>query len=82
MGRADTRNLLAQLSSLTSLSPVAPFLSCYHLFLQLLLLYHHFFRWEAAGSRGKVAGCHAKPAKTALYSPVICERRCKSQASW
>src|SRR5271155_1696451 len=58
MGRADTRNPLAQLSSLTSLSPVAPFPSCYHLFLQPLLLYHHFFRWEPAGSRGKVAGSH------------------------
>jgi hypothetical protein len=45
MGRADIRNPLAQLSSLTGLSPVAPFLSCYHLFLQPLLLYHHFFRW-------------------------------------
>ena len=40
MGRADTRNPLAQLSSLTSLSPVVSFLSCYHL----------FFRWEPAGS--------------------------------
>jgi hypothetical protein len=39
------RNPLAQLSSLTSLSPVAPFLSCYHLFLQPLLLYRHFFQW-------------------------------------
>jgi hypothetical protein len=35
---------------------MAPFLSCYHLFLQPLLLYHHFFWLEAAGSRGKVAG--------------------------
>jgi hypothetical protein len=56
MGRADTRNPLAQLSSPTSLSPVASFPSFYHLFLQPLLLYHHFFRLEAAGGYGKMAG--------------------------
>ena len=41
MRRADARNPLAQLSPLTSLSPVAPFLSCYHLFLQPLESYRH-----------------------------------------
>ena len=40
MGRADTRNPLAQLSSLTSLSPVAPFLSGHHLFLHIAIVPH------------------------------------------
>ena len=39
------RNPLAQPSSLTSLSPVAPLLSYYHLFLQPLLSYRHSFQW-------------------------------------